>query len=128
MPRTLRSAERFRRRLPPSTIWRTEVPIPIPGDHRAWDGVAALRAEARRVRAAKRDSTTSRRSNGGSTLKQRDGDVDIVLLVVADTTANRRFLEQHREQFRGLLPLDSRQVLDAFRRGVLPERSGIVIV
>ena len=62
------------------------------------------------------------------TLKHRDGDVDIVLLVVADTTANRRFLELHREQFRGLLPLDSRQVLDAFRRGELPERSGIVIV
>ena len=61
-------------------------------------------------------------------LKQRDGGVDIVLLVVADTTANRRFLEQHREQFRDLLPLDSRQVLDAFRRGVLPEKSGIVIV
>ncbi len=54
--------------------------------------------------------------------------MDIVLLVVADTTANRRFLEQHREQFRGFLPLDSRQVLDAFRRGVLPEQSGIVIV
>ena len=62
------------------------------------------------------------------TLKQRDGDVDIVLLVVADTTANRRFLDLHREQLRGLLPLDSRQVLDAFRRGELPEKSGIVIV
>jgi hypothetical protein len=61
-------------------------------------------------------------------LKERDGDVDIVLLVVADTTANRRFLEQHREELRGLFPLDSRQVLDAFRRGELPERSGIVIV
>jgi len=51
-----------------------------------------------------------------------------VLLIVADTKSNRAFLEQHREHFRGLLPLDSRQVLDAFRRGVLPEESGIVIV
>jgi len=61
-------------------------------------------------------------------LKLRDGNVDIVLLIVPDTVANRRFLEQHREQLRGLLPLDSRQVLEAFRRGELPERSGIVIV
>ena len=62
------------------------------------------------------------------TLKQRDGAVDIILLVVADTAANRHFLEHHRDQLRALLPLDSRQVLDAFRRGELPERSGIVIV
>ena len=54
--------------------------------------------------------------------------MDIVLLVVADTTANRRFLEQHREELSGLFPLDSRQVLEAFRRGELPEKSGIVIV
>jgi hypothetical protein len=61
-------------------------------------------------------------------LKLRDGRVDVVLLIVPDTAANRRFLEQHREQLRGLLPLDSRQVFEAFRRGELPERSGIVIV
>ena len=61
-------------------------------------------------------------------LKQRDGRMDLVLLVVAETKANRTFLDQHREQLRGLLPLDSRQVFEAFRRGELPDRSGIVIV
>jgi transcriptional regulator with XRE-family HTH domain len=126
-PAHLALGERFRRRLPPDTTWRTEVPIPIPGDHRAWDGVAALRGRraGSELETRLHDVQALERR---LTLKQRDGDVDIVLLVVADTTANRRFLEQHREQFRGLLPLDSRQVLDAFRRGGLPEKSGIVIV
>ena len=31
--------ERLRRRLDPSLNWRTEVPMPIPGDRRAWDAV-----------------------------------------------------------------------------------------
>ena len=103
------------------------MPIPIPGDRRAWDGIAALRGR-------RAGSELETRLNDVQalerrlTLKERDGDVDIVLLVVADTTANRGFLARHREQLRGLLPLDSRQVLDAFRRGELPEKSGIVIV
>ena len=46
-----------------------------------------------------------------------------MLLIVADTRSNRAFLELHREQLRGLLPLDSRQVLDAFRRACSPRRA-----
>lgn len=101
--------------------------MPIPGDRRAWDGVAALRGRRAGSELETRLSDVQALQRRVA-LKQRDGNVDIVLLVVADTTANRHFLEQHREQLRGLLPLDSRQVLDAFRRGELPEKSGIVIV
>ena len=119
--------ERFRARLPPGAAWRTEVPIPIPGDRRAWDGVATLRGRSAGSELETRlfdVQALERRLR----LKYRDGDVDIILLAVSDTASNRRFLEQRREQLRGLLPLDSRQVLDAFRRGELPGRSGIVIV
>ena len=101
--------------------------MPIPGDRRAWDGVAAVRGRTAGSELETRLNDVQALQRR-VTLKERDGDVDIVLLVVADTTANRRFLEQHREQLRTLLPLDSRQVLDAFRRGELPEKSGIVIV
>jgi transcriptional regulator with XRE-family HTH domain len=119
--------ERFRRRLPSEATWRTEVPMPIPGDRRAWDAVAILvgRRAGCECETRLRDVQALERR---LTLKQRDGAVDIILLVVSDTAANRRFLEQYREQLRGLLPLDSRQVLDAIRRGELPESSGIVIV
>ena len=120
-------AERFRRRLPPHATWRTEVPIPIPGDQRAWDGVATVnrRRAGCELETRLHDLQAQQRR---LTLKERDGNVDVLLLVVSDTTANRSFLDQHREQLRGLLPLDSRQVFEAFRRGELPERSGIVIV
>jgi transcriptional regulator with XRE-family HTH domain len=90
--------ERFRTRLPPGTRWRTAAPLPIPGDRRAWDGVA-----------------------------ERDGDVDMVILVVADTDANRRAIEAHRAALRARFPLDSRDVLEALRAGRLPDQGGIVI-
>jgi transcriptional regulator with XRE-family HTH domain len=119
--------ERFRKRLPSGAEWRTEVPMAIAGDRRAWDGWARVRTRTAGCEAETR-LTDAQALERRTALKQRDGNVDIVLLVIADTTANRRFLEQHREQLRGMLPLDSRQVFEAFRRGDLPERSGIVIV
>ena len=33
---------RFRGHLPPGASWRTEVPLPVPGDRRAWDAVIGL--------------------------------------------------------------------------------------
>jgi transcriptional regulator with XRE-family HTH domain len=119
--------ERFRRRLPPGTVWRTEVPMPIPGDRRAWDGAAILLGRTAGCEMEMRlgDMQALERHIA---LKQRDSGVDVVVLVIADTKHNRRMLELHRDELRTLLPLDSRQVLDAFRRGELPERSGIVIV
>ena len=119
--------ERFRTRLPGGAAWRTEVPLPISGDRRAWDAVVLLggRRCGCECETRLRDAQALERRLA---LKQRDGEMDLVILVVSDTKANRSFLDQHREQLRGLLPLDSRQVLDAFRRGELPERSGIVIV
>jgi hypothetical protein len=120
-------AERFRRRLPRGAIWRTEVPMPIPGDRRAWDGAAILLGRSAGCELEMRlgDLQALERR---IVPKQRDSGVDVVILVIADTRHNRRMLALHRDDLRGLLPLDSRQVLDAFRRGELPERSGIVTV
>ena len=61
-------------------------------------------------------------------LKVRDGGVDLLLLVVADTIRNRSVLRMHREQLRALLPLDSRDVLASLRAGQLPRESGIVVL
>ena len=38
----LRLLERFRTLLPSGATWRTEVPLPIPGDRRAWDATLQL--------------------------------------------------------------------------------------
>ena len=123
----LAALERFKARLPAEAMWRTEVPLPIPGDRRAWDAMVELhgRRAGCECETRLRDAQALERR---SALKARDGGVDLIILVVADTKSNRAFLELHREQLRGLLPLDSRQVLDAFRRDELPEKGGIVIV
>jgi hypothetical protein len=119
--------ERFRRRLPPGTRWDTEVPLPIPGDRRAWDALVGLRGR----RAGCQGETKlgdlqalERRLR----LKLRDGAVDVLIVIVADTVSNRRILEAHRDVLRSLLPLDGRQVLASLRVGELPDRNGLVVL
>jgi hypothetical protein len=119
--------ERFRHRLPASLPMGTEVPLPIPGDLRAWDGFVRIRdvkigveAEAR-IRDAQ---AVDRRC----ALKQRDGGVDLVILLVADTASNRRMLAQHRDALRSSFPLDTRQIMAALRAGQPPTASGVVVL
>lgn len=78
----------FRERLHPLLGWRTEVPLPLPGDRRAWDAVirgpgwtVGVEAETRL-----RDLQAVVRKIA---LKSRDGEVDHVALVVAGTRGNR---------------------------------------
>jgi len=123
----IRLIERFRRQLPISVVWRTEVPVPIPGDLRAWDGqlrfgpiVVGVEAETRLV-----DVQALDRRIG---LKARDANVAIVILLVADTGTNRRRLVEHREALRASFPLDTRAVLAAVRAGRPPSAGGIVVL
>ena len=119
--------ERFRARLPAAARWQTEVPMPIPGDARAWDAVVSLGPRHAGCEAEVRllDLQALERRLA---LKVRDGGVDLLLLVVADTIRNRSVLRMHREQLRALLPLDSRDVLASLRAGQLPRESGIVVL
>ena len=61
-------------------------------------------------------------------LKRRDADLDVIILVVADTVSNRRTLAQHRESFRGSFPLDSRAILSTLKRGEAPPADGILVL
>jgi hypothetical protein len=119
--------ERFRRQLPKTLPMGTEVPLPIPGDLRAWDGFIRIgdisigvEAEAR-IRDAQ---AVDRRC----ALKKRDGGVDMVILLVADTASNRRMLGLHREGLRSSFPLDTRQIMAALRMGRAPSAGGIVVL
>jgi hypothetical protein len=118
---------RLRAMLPPFVRVRTEVPLPIRGDRRAWDAVLQLvpdelptEAEARL-----RDIQAVERRCG---LKLRDSPYDRMLLLVADTANNRHMLATHRDALRDLLPLDSRTILRSIRAGRTPEASGIAIL
>lgn len=119
--------ERLRRELPPNVPMHTEVPLPIPGDLRAWDGLIRIddvrigvEAEARIRDVQALDRRIA--------LKRRDGGVDIVVLLVANTVSNRRMLALHREALRSSFPLDTRRVMAALRMGRAPTASGIVVL
>jgi hypothetical protein len=119
--------ERFRARLPPGARWDVEVPLPIEGDRRAWDAmvrldghVAACEAETRLLDL----QALARRL----ALKQRDGAVDVLILLISDTASNRRTLDRHRETLRPLLPFDGRAVLGMIKGGRLPTANGLVVL
>ena len=60
-------------------------------------------------------------------LKRRDGGIDNVILLVADTPRNRAALASAPAAFSDL-PMRTRTILAALRAGVDPAGSGIVII
>ncbi len=119
--------ERIHRELPSSAPWRTEVPLPIKGDRRAWDAMTVLE-RARIAFEAETRLADIQALSRKLELKRRDGRVDIVVLVVADTHHNRSVLAIHRDSLRAAFPLDSRAVLAALRTGRAPRASGLVVI
>ena len=121
-----RLLERFRRRIHASLGWATEVPLPLLGDLRAWD--ALIRGRTWRIgvegETVLNDAQAVERRLA---LKRRDGAVDHVILLLADTARNRRALAAAPAAFVGL-PLRTREVLAALRDGRDPGQSGIVVL
>ncbi len=123
----LRLLERFCRRLPVGATWRTEVPMPIAGDRRAWDAVVGLGGRRAGCEAETRLDDIQALERRLS-LKLRDGAVDVVILIVADTAHNRAILRAHRDELRPMFPLDGRHVFATFADGRLPGANAIVVL
>ena len=123
----VRLLERFRARLQAGLRWRTEVPLPIPGDRRAWDAVIGGDGWSLPVEAETRiaDAQALVRRIG---LKLRDGGFERVILVVADTRANRAALKTAGVEFTQAFPIEQGIVLRALRRGEDPGGGGIVML
>jgi transcriptional regulator with XRE-family HTH domain len=119
--------ERFRARLPSTATWSTEVPLPIPGDRRAWDACVAMGGRRAGCEAETR-LTDVQALERRLALKMRDGEVNLLLLLVSDTAANRQALALHRDDLRPLVPLDGRDVLRALGAGRLPDASGLLVI
>lgn len=101
--------------------------MPIPGDARALDGMIPIGPVRIGVEAEARLGdlqAIDRRAQ----LKKRDAGLDCLILLVADTRANRRVLAEHREVLRAGYPLDTKDVLAALRRGEMPPGDGIVVL
>ena len=80
--------ERLRVRLHASLTWRTEVPLALANDLRAWDAVIRAESWSIAVEAETRlgDLQAIERRLA---LKQRDGQMDAVILLLANTRHNR---------------------------------------
>ncbi len=118
---------RFRARLPPDIPARAEVPLPIAGDQRAWDLVLGVTPQPVAVEAETRLRDLQallRRIQ----LKQRDGGMTSVILLVNDTLANRRVLDLHRAELRSSFPLTGREVLAALDRRETPRAGGLLVM
>jgi transcriptional regulator with XRE-family HTH domain len=102
---------RFRALLPEGAPWRTEVPLPQPGDQWAWDAVTDLQALQRRI-----------------ALKKRDGHVDRVVLVLADTRHNRSLLRLLGDSLRDPFPIQGRAARLALRSALDPGADLLVLV
>ena len=118
---------RLRTLLPDGLTWRTEVPLAIQGDRRAWDAMIggpgwrlAIDAESRLrdVQAWTRREALKRRDDGGV----------MMIALVADTRHNRRVLRLAAADLAGEFPLDGRRALASLASGVRPSASAVVLI
>ena len=123
----LRLLERFVALLPALARVDREAPLPAAGDLRAWDALVTLdgRRAGCEAETHLRDIQALERK---LSLKVRDGAVDVLLLIVSDTSYNRAVLDDHRVALRSLLPLDGLDVRRALRNGRLPAANGLILV
>lgn len=117
---------RLRPRVHMGLVWRTEVPLPIGGDRRAWDAtirgagwLIAVEAETvlDDVQAVERRIA----------LKQRDGGIGHVIMLLSDTRRNRRALAAALNAFPSF-SRNAREVLRSLEAGRDPGQSAILLL
>jgi transcriptional regulator with XRE-family HTH domain len=121
-----RLLERLHSRLHSTLRWRTEVPLPAPGDRRSWDAVTGgvdWRAGVEAETVIDDTQALERRLS----LKRRDGGLAHDILLIADTPRNRRALAAAPAAFSDF-PLRGREILTALAAGRGPGGSGIVML
>lgn len=118
--------ERLRRRLHPALGRRAEVPMPIPGDRRAWDAVIRapdVRIGVEAVTRLRDIQDVERRIS----LKRRDSDLDHVILLLANTRANRAArVGAAGRSLLAAFPVEPRLALDALADGRDPGGSAVI--
>jgi transcriptional regulator with XRE-family HTH domain len=119
--------ERLRVRLGPGAWWRTEVPLPQPGDQRAWDALVTVA----RVRVGVEAETRARDAQALQrrlALKQRDGNVDRLVLLLSDTRHNRLFLRSAGDGFLASFPVPGALALQRLEAGADPGGNAIILL
>ena len=123
----VRLLSRFRAHLHPSLVWATEVPLPAAGDLRAWDGM--VRGPTWRYGTEAETHPTDAQALARRTdLKQRDGQVDGVLLVFPDTRHIRLFLAAAMDVFMPSFPIPGRRALELLAAGIDPGGNSVIVL
>ena len=118
---------RLRAAIPDHLTWRSEVPLALPGDRRAWDGEiggAGWRLPVDAETRLRDVQALGRRA----ALKRRDDGNPIVLLLVAETRHNRRMLRLAAADLAAAFPLAGSSALTSLREGRPPSASSIVLL
>jgi hypothetical protein len=109
----------------PALGWALEVPLPNPGDQRAWD--AMIRGEGWRYGVeCEMNPIDGQAALRRLTLKQKDGLVDGVTLLLPDTRQARLFRREFVEQLAAQFPVRSIDALRALAAGKNPGGSAII--
>lgn len=123
----LATLHRFRERLSSAWVVSVEVPVPIAGDLRAADAVISIPGCRCLVEVITRLADWQAQVRAAR-LKHRDLGTDRLLLVIADTTTNRRQLRSVPEAAMAEFPIRTREALLALRTGSDPGGDGIALV
>jgi len=116
---------RFRQAVGDSWQWAVEVPLPLPGDKRAWDRVLRRPGATLGVEAETRP-TDMQDLQRRLALKKRDGQVDRVILVLADTAWCRRIVRLN--DIETMFPISGKAALRALSEGRDPGGDAIVLI
>jgi transcriptional regulator with XRE-family HTH domain len=113
--------------LPVGAPLRTEVPFPLAGDQRAWDAMTRLWGLRVGIEVETR-VTDWQAKERQLMLKRRDGGVDRLILVLADTRHNRTVVRTIGLELRRAFPIQGRTARAALRSAVDPGGDLLIVV
>jgi transcriptional regulator with XRE-family HTH domain len=118
---------RLRARIGDRWSWQLEAPLPIPGDLRAFDAVLAGTGTTIAIEAITRlrDAQAQLRQ---AALKQRDGQVGRLVILINGTNHNRAALASAADILATTFPLGTRTTLAALSQGADPGDNGVVVL
>jgi hypothetical protein len=118
--------ERFVSLVVPPWSFATEVPMPIPGDLRAWDGV--LRGVCKIGVDAETRIRDLQALDRRVMLKLRDSELDRALIILPDTRSNRATLASTTASLKPNYPIPGAVALEALREGRDPGGNAVIVV
>ena len=117
----------IRGRLHPGLRARMEAPLPIAGDRRAWDLLVIGRGWSVGIEVETRPGDLQALLRRVA-LKERDGDVTCVVVVMPATRHNRQLVRAHAATLATAFPFPGDRALDRLAAGAAPGGSALVLL